>query len=44
MNIEVPKKCPLSHDRIVVLEMSPQRKPDALQTSYPWQLRCFESR
>ena len=23
---------------------SPQRKPDALQTSTPWQLKCFESR
>ena len=23
---------------------SPQRKPDALQTSAPWQLKCFESR
>ena len=24
--------------------MSPQQKPDALQTSAPWQLKCFESR
>jgi hypothetical protein len=23
---------------------SPQQKPDALQTSAPWQLKCFESR
>jgi len=23
---------------------SPKRKPDALQTSAPWQLKCFESR
>ena len=23
---------------------SPQQKPDALQTSSPWQLKCFESR
>jgi hypothetical protein len=23
---------------------SPQRKPDAVQTSTPWQLKCFESR
>jgi len=26
------------------LKSSPQRKPDALQTSAPWQLQCFESR
>jgi len=46
MNIEVLTKYPLSHKgRIVVLEIpSPQRKPDALQTSTPWQLKCFESR
>jgi hypothetical protein len=25
------------------LNMSPQQKPDALQTSAPWQLKCFES-
>jgi hypothetical protein len=24
--------------------MSPQQKPDALKTSAPWQLKCFESR
>jgi hypothetical protein len=23
---------------------SPQQKPDALQTSAPWQLKCFEFR
>jgi len=26
------------------LKSSPQQKPDALQTSAPWQLKCFESR
>ena len=26
------------------LKTSPQQKPDALQTSGPWQLKCFESR
>jgi hypothetical protein len=44
MNIEVPTKYPLSHDRIVAFEMSSQKKPDALQTSAPWQLKCFEFR
>jgi len=46
MNIEVPTKYPLSHnDRIVVFRnMSPQQKPDALQTGNLWQLKCFESR
>jgi len=46
MNIEVPTKYLLSYDTIFVFEirMSPQRKPDALQTSAQWQLKCFESR
>ena len=46
MNIEVLTKYPLSQDRIVVffLNTSPQQKPDALQTSPPWQLKCFEFR
>ena len=47
MNIEVPTKYQLSHnDRIVVFEnrLHRQQKPDALQTSAPWQLKCFESR
>jgi hypothetical protein len=44
MNIEVPTKYPLSQDRIVVFEMSPQQKPDALQTSAPWGLKCTELR
>jgi hypothetical protein len=26
------------------LNTSPQQKPDALQTSAPWQLKCFETR
>jgi hypothetical protein len=26
------------------LNKSPQQKPDALHTSSPWQLKCFESR
>jgi len=44
MNIEVPTKYPLSQDRIVVFwNTSPQQKPSALQTSAPWQLKCFES-
>jgi len=44
MNIEVPTKYPLSHnDRIVVFEIRLHRVPDALQTSTPWQLKCFES-
>ena len=45
MNIEVPTKYPLSQVRIVVFwNTSPQQKPDALQTSAPWQMKCFESR
>jgi hypothetical protein len=44
MNIEVPTKYPLSQERIVVFEMSPQQKPDALLTSAPWQVKCFEFR
>jgi hypothetical protein len=40
----VPTNYPLSQDRIIVFEItSPQQKPDALQTSAPWQLKCFES-
>jgi hypothetical protein len=45
MNTEMPTKYPLSQGRIVVfLNKSPQQKPDAVQTSAPWQLKCFESR
>jgi hypothetical protein len=44
MNIEMPTKYQLSHDKIVVLlNTSPHQKPDALQTSAPRQLKCFES-
>jgi hypothetical protein len=45
MNTELPTKYPPSQNRIVVfLNTSPQQKPDALQTSAPWQLKYFESR
>jgi hypothetical protein len=43
MNIEVPMKYPLSQDTIIFLNMSPQQKPDALQTSGTQQLKCYES-
>jgi hypothetical protein len=42
MNIEVLTKYPLSHDRIVFLSTSPQQQPNALKTSAPWQMKCFE--
>jgi hypothetical protein len=45
MNIEVLKKYPLeSRQNRCFLNTSPQQSPNALQTSAPWQLKCFESR
>jgi hypothetical protein len=46
MNIGVTTKYQLSqNDRIVVFEnLLHSEKPDALQTSAPWQLKCFEFR
>jgi hypothetical protein len=43
MNVELPTKYSVSHDRIIVFwNTSLQQKLDALQTSAPWQLKCFE--
>jgi len=33
-----------SRQNLCFWKSSPQQKPDALQTSAPWQLKCFESR
>jgi hypothetical protein len=44
MNIEVPEKYLLSEDGVFFFNISPQQKPDVLQTSASWHLKCFESR
>jgi hypothetical protein len=43
MNIELLTKYRLSQDRIVVFfYLFLQQKPDVLQSSARWQLKCFE--
>jgi hypothetical protein len=40
-DVEIPSE---SRENRRFWNTSPQQKPDALQTSAPWQLKCFESR